>query len=282
MIWDPDHPWTPSLLVMTLSLVGCTRSPLDVCAALLNVEPPALMELEIGRPLPLSLTPAECVAADLSWTASAPGVAQVVLTGPRAATLGPIAAGSGVLSVRDAASGLALLEDVPYRVLAPDLPPLPRDTTALLQTDRTTYLMAAGPDAWQTEVHVTYVNRFATPVVLLPCLGLRFAELQKRVGGEWTRAYVWVYPPLPCFETGQWVEPGGTADVTLEIRAGYPWGPVGFPYTFLTSGVAGTYRLVWGPGVLRTEEEHAAGVHGQERLSNPFQLSVAPATSPPK
>jgi hypothetical protein len=265
-------------LVLLFTLTACERSPSDVCSAVLGSEPQLLLELEIGIPVALGAVPTGCAPAGLAWEVSEPAVAQIVPAGARAASLLPIAPGSGVLSVRDAASALVLLADVPYRVLAPDLPTPPRDTTALLQTDRVAYLMATTEHAWRTEVHVTFSNRLSPPVTLLPCFGLRAAELQKLVGSEWTPAYLWMLPLLPCFEPGERVEAGGTSDVSLEIRAGYPWGPVGFPYVFLTSGVAGTYRLVWGPAVLRMGEGTGESLPDHQRVSNPFIISVLAAS----
>jgi hypothetical protein len=259
-------------LALLLATTSCERGLTDPCAVL-QVEADGLLELQVGQPVDLAAMPAACAPAGVEWEVTRPAVAQVVRAGAHAATLGPVSPGSGTISVRAAGSGELLLAGVPYRVVTPVLPPLTRDTAALLQTDRLEYLLDATDDAWQVSIQATFVNRMTEPIRLLPCLGLRAAELQKRVGNEWVMAYIWIYPPLPCFEPGDWVDPGGSAEVTLHVRAVYPWLGAGFPYAFHTPGVAGTYRLLWWPSIFNTEGPGQFPEH--QRVSNAFTLSVA-------
>jgi hypothetical protein len=264
----------PVAMAMLLVVTGCDRGITDPCAAL-QVDAEGLMELEVGHPVDVSALPASCAPAGVEWEVSRPAVVQVVRAGAHAATLGPVAPGSGTISVRATNTGELLLTGIPYRVVTPALPSLTRDPEALFQTERLDYLLDPTGDAWQVSIQATFINRFAEPIRLLPCLGLKAAELQKRVGDEWVLAYAWIYPALPCFEPGEWVEPGGRADVTLQVRAMYPWLDTGFPFTFLTRGAAGTYRLIWWPSILSTAGAPLARFPEHQRVSNTFTLSVA-------
>lgn len=124
------------------------------------------------------------------------------------------------------------------------MPPAPRPATvpaAAIATDRSRYVMQAGPFGPEVTIRTTFRAPADRDVYLLHCNGALSVGVQQKVGSEWRNA--WIAETNGCFSAPILVPAGGEHQTPMTVlsRAEAP-DPAQRTETRIESG---TYRAVW-------------------------------------
>lgn len=164
---------------------------------------------------------------------------------------------------------------VPLTVLviaacATPLAPHDRDPSLPLQTEDLTYELRESARGLEMDIPFTYTNETGETVYVVNCNGNAPPSLQKRVDGEWVRAWAPVVPL--CLSAPIVIAAGETYTDTLRVRAGhrnsntFPQFEVGGP---------GVYRLLWHRVVHDYDsdrQDFGDPLPVAERVSNSFRI----------
>ncbi len=149
--------------------------------------------------------------------------------------------------------------------------PRPPDAASPIRTDRAEYTARRVADGVEVEIPFTYTNRTGRTVYVVNCNGIAPPGLQKRVDGEWMRAWSAAVPL--CLSPPIVIGAGRTYTDTLRVFAGTP--SSGVAPVLEVEEVEGVYRLVW-ENVVHDYDDARPGFGEplplEARISNPFRL----------
>jgi hypothetical protein len=140
-----------------------------------------------------------------------------------------------------------------------------------LQTDAAVYTVAAEPTVYVADIPLTYTNPMNHAVAVPACGSPHKPVLEKRVDGEWVRAFQW--PEPMCITSPLVIARGATHHFTFPLRASR------LPNTapvFEVDEIPGTYRFVWWVGVHDRRADNGLGepLPFELRVSNTFELRL--------
>jgi hypothetical protein len=171
-----------------------------------------------------------------------------------------------------ALAGCAEAAPAPTAIARDSVVILPRDESALFQTDSLRYTLADGDVWYEARIVTRFRNATTGPVYFVNCQGATMLHLEKQVDGQWVSALAPIMPL--CLSAPITITAGASYDLNVPVIAAHPNTNAAPKFTVVE--IPGVYRIVWSDALNTYQDRLPFGtpLPLDQRVSNRFVLTL--------